>query len=148
MESAARRVVAPEHKVENVNHEESVLPRARRKSVLQGEGAHHSHRVARGPHAHHARRESAQYASRESGPRAPGEPEVLQRKLQLFKRRRKPPRLRYLQFRKFRRPRHRRLRHHRHLHRAMARLRASRGDSKPCYWHHHDISTASNIEVA
>ncbi len=56
-------------------------------------------------------------------------------------------RFRRQQFRIFKRLRHLKLRHHRHLHRAMALLRASRGDSKPCYWHHHDISTANSIAV-
>jgi hypothetical protein len=51
------------------------------------------------------------------------------------------------QFRRFRRLRYRRHRHHRHLHQVKALLRASRGESKPCYWHRHDISTASNIAV-
>jgi hypothetical protein len=67
-------------------------------------------------------------------------PRYLQ--LRIFKR------PRYLQCRMFKRPRYLKLRQHRHLHRAMALLRASRGDSKPCYWHRHDISIASNIAVA
>jgi hypothetical protein len=34
-----------------------------------------------------------------------------------------------------------------HQHQRLVRLRASRGDSKPCYWHRHVQSTADNIAV-
>jgi len=34
-----------------------------------------------------------------------------------------------------------------HQHLRLVRLRASRGDSKPCYWHRHVQSTADNIAV-
>jgi hypothetical protein len=37
-------------------------------------------------------------------------------------------------------------RHH-HRQRILVRLRASRGDSKPCYWHRHVQSTADSIAV-
>jgi hypothetical protein len=40
-------------------------------------------------------------------------------------------------------PRPRRQPHHRQVHR-----RASRGDSKPCYWHRHVLSIANSIAVA
>jgi hypothetical protein len=41
----------------------------------------------------------------------------------------------------------RRRRRQRHQHRRLGRLRASRGDSKPCYWHRHVQSTADSIAV-
>jgi len=148
VENVAHRV-ARDHKVEIVNRVASVL-HVRRESVLQGE-SDRSHKVARNlraRRAHRAHRESVLHAHRERESREPGEPKALSREAQSFQRRRKLLRLRYLRFRKFRRPEFRRLRHHRHLYPAMARLRASRGDSKPCYWHRHDTSTASNIAVA
>jgi hypothetical protein len=157
-EIVARRV-AYDLKVENANSEESVL-RVRRENVLQEESDRR--RVARELHALRERKEIVLYASRENGQLDQGELKALPRGLQSFRKPRKSLRLRHLQFRKprkslrlrhlqfrmFKRPRYQKLRHHRHLHRAMALLRASRGDSKPCYWHRHDISTASNIAVA
>jgi hypothetical protein len=167
VESVAHRVVdGLKVKVENANSEENVLC-ARRENALQGESD--QPRSARGPHARHAHKGSVLRARRGNGPLDPGEPKALSRKFQSCRKLRKSLRLRYPQFRMFKRPRYLKLRkslrlrypqfrmfkrprylkprHHRHLHRAMALLRASRGDSKPCYWHHHDISTASNIAV-
>jgi hypothetical protein len=132
-------------KVENANSGENVL-RVRRENVLQEE--RDQFKAARGPHAYHAHKGSVLRARRGNGPLDPGELKALPRKLQSYRKPRKSPRLRYLQFRIFKRPRYLNLRQHRHLHRAMALLRASRGDSKPCYWHRHDISIASNIAVA
>jgi hypothetical protein len=143
-EIVARRV-AYDLKVENANSEESVR-RVRRENVLQEESDRR--KVARELHALHERKEIVLYASRENGQLDQGELKALPRGLQSFRKPRKSLRLRHLQFRMFKRPRYQKLRHHRHLHRAMAQLRASRGDSKPCYWHRHDISTASNIAVA
>jgi hypothetical protein len=169
VESVVRRV-AHDLKVEITSSEESVLC-VRRGNVLQEESERR--RVARELHERHERHERkgiVLYASRENGPLDPGELKALPRRLQSFKKPRKSLRLRYLQFRMFKRPRYLQfrmfkrprylklrifkrprylnLRQHRHLHRAMALLRASRGDSKPCYWHRHDISIASNIAVA
>jgi hypothetical protein len=184
--------VAHDLKVEIASSEESVLC-VRRGNVLQEESERR--RVARelhGRHERHERKGIVLYASRENGPLDPGELKALPRRLLSFKKPRKSLRLRYLQFRMFKRPRYLKLRifkrprylqfrmfkrprylklrifkrprhlqfrmfkrprylnlrQHRHLHRAMALLRASRGDSKPCYWHRHDISIASNIAVA
>jgi len=131
--------------VEIASSEEIVLF-ARRGNVLREESERH--RVARELHEHHERKGIVLYASRENGPLDPGELKALLRELQSFKRPRKSPRSRYLQFRIFKRSRYLKLRQHRHLHRAMALLKVSRGDSKPCYWHRHDISIASNIAVA
>jgi hypothetical protein len=147
VESVVRRV-AHDLKVEITSSEESVLC-VRRGNVLQEESERR--RVARELHERHERHERkgiVLYASRENGPLDPGELKALPGRLQSFKKPRKSLRLRYLQFRMFKRPRYLKLRQHRHLHRAMALLRASRGDSKPCYWHRHDISIASNIAVA
>jgi hypothetical protein len=155
VESVVRRV-AHDLKVEITSSEESVLC-VRRGNVLQEESERR--RVARELHERHERKGIVLYASRESGPLDPGELKALLRELQSFKRPRKSPRSRYLQFRIFKRSRHLqfrifkrsrhlKLRQHRHLHRAMALLKVSRGDSKPCYWHRHDISIASNIAVA
>jgi hypothetical protein len=155
VESVAQRVVH-DLKVENANSEESVL-RVRRENVLHEESERR--RVVKEPHAHHEHKGSVLHASRENGPLDPGELKDLPRKLQSCRKLRKSLRLRYLQFRMFKRllyqklrkslrPRYLKLRHHRHLHRAMALLRANRGDLKPCYWHRHDISTASNIAAA
>ena len=57
-----------------------------------------------------------------------------------------PSRLLRFSLRLMRHP-HRRHRQHRR-HQRLARPRANRGDSKPCYWHHHVQSTADNIAVA
>jgi hypothetical protein len=158
VESVVRRV-AHDLKVEISSSEESVL-RVRRGNVLQEESERR--RVARELHERHERHERkgiVLYGSQENGPLDPGELKALPRRLQSFKKPRRSLRPRYLQLRMFKRPRYLQcrmfkrpryliLRQHRHLHRAMALLRASRGDSKPCYWHRHDISIASNIAVA
>jgi len=124
---------------ESVNREENEL-HVRRGSD-HPEHRESNPRAARGPHVHHARRGSVRHAQR--GPNALRS--RLQR-LQRLQRRRPSLRFRYHQCG---RPRQRRLRRHPHQRQAMARvlLRASRGDLKPCYWHRHDINTASSIAV-
>jgi len=158
--NVVRRVVAV-HK-ESVNREVSVLhvqrgsdPKGRRESVLQEASVlkENEHRVVRSLHVHHVRRESVLL---ELGvpnvrlKRCQHQPSQRRRQLlnlkgqhQPFQRYRQSPR-----FRIFRAPREQRRRHHPHQHQARVLLRASRGDSKPCYWHRHDISTASSIAVA
>jgi hypothetical protein len=125
---------------ESVNREENEL-RARRRGSDHPGHRESDPKAARGPHVHHARRGSVQHAQRGLN--------ALLSRLQWFQRlqrRRLSLRFRYQQFR---RPRQRRLRRHPHQRQAMARvlLRASRGDLKPCYWHRHDINTASSIAV-
>jgi hypothetical protein len=125
---------------ESVNREENEL-RARRRGSDHPGHRESDPKAARGPHVHHARRGSVRHAQR-------GLNALLSRlqRFQRLQRRRLSLRFRYQQFR---RPRQRRLRRHPHQRQAMARvlLRASRGDLKPCYWHRHDINTASSIAV-
>jgi hypothetical protein len=121
---------------ESVNREENEL-RARRGSDHPGHRGESDPKAARGPHVHHARRGSVRHAQR-------GLNALLSRlqRFQRLQRRRPSLRFRCQQFRS-------RLRRHPHQRQAMARvlLRASRGDLKPCYWHRHDINTASSIAV-
>jgi hypothetical protein len=125
---------------ESVNREENEL-HVRRGSDHPGHKGESGPKAARGPHVHHARRGSVRHAQR-------GLNALLSRlqRFQRLQRRRLSLRFRYQQSR---RPRQRRLRRHPHQRPAMARvlLRASRGDLKPCYWHRHDINTASSIAV-
>jgi hypothetical protein len=177
VESVAQRVVH-DLKVENANSEESVLrvrrenvlhEESERRRVAREPHAHHEHKGS----VLHASRENGPLDPGELKdlPRKRQSCRKLRRSLRLrhlqfrmfkrlrYQKLRKSLRLRHLQFRMFKRLRyqklrkslrlrHLKLRHHRHLHRVMALLRANRGDSKPCYWHRHDISTASNIAVA
>jgi len=106
VESVVRRV-AHDLKVEIASSEESVLC-VRRGNVLQEESERR--RVARELHERHERKGIVLYASRENGPLDPGELKALPGRLQSFKKPRKSLRLRYLQFRIFKRPRHLKLR--------------------------------------
>jgi hypothetical protein len=151
-------------KVQNANSAEIAL-RERRENDLQEESDRH--KVVRDHLVRHVRRENDLLARRETDPVDPDEMKARPRKSQQCKKLRMLLRMGYPKFRmsrqpqrlkfrmllrtrhlKFRRPRNLRPRHHRHLLQTMALLRASRGDSKPCYWHHHDINTANSIAVA
>jgi hypothetical protein len=141
---------------ESVRRENDHRESARRESVRK----ENDHRVVRGLHARRAHKGSDQRELDELN-----ELNVLPKGLRSFQRLSQSLRLQRLscqqfqrlkpslkfkcqQFRRFRRLMCRRLRRHRHLHQVKALVRASRGESKPCYWHRHDISTASNIAVA
>jgi hypothetical protein len=132
--------VGQENAVVAVGQENAVV--VRRGSV---ESVLRVRRVARGPHVHRESRESVPHVPRESVLRGLPELRGLLDRPQQYQRRRLPQRLKRQQFKGYRRLRHSRLR--RHLHRAKVLLRASRGDSKPCYWHRHVISTASSTAV-
>jgi hypothetical protein len=117
------------------DHRES----ARRESARR----ENDHRVVSGLLVRHAHKGSVQ---RELD--GLNELNVLLKGLKSFQRLKPSLKFKCQQFRRFRRLMCRRLRRHRHLHQMKALVRASRGGSKPCYWHRHDISTASNIAVA
>ena len=99
-----------------------------------------SNRLVAGHHAHkasvvrHGQPESVVSVRKGSGHH--GQQESVHRVHQL-NRHRQFPRLQQLR-------RH----HHRRPSQLRMPLRASRGDSKPCYWHRHVQSTADNIAVA
>jgi hypothetical protein len=123
---------------------------ARRESVRR----ENDHRVVSGLLAHHAHKGSVQRELDELNVLLKGLKsfqrlsQSLRLRCQQFQRLKPSLKFKCQQFRRFRRLMCRRLRRHRHLHQMKALVRASRGGSKPCYWHRHDISTASNIAVA
>jgi hypothetical protein len=103
--------------------------------------AENDHRVSR------ARRVSAPHVRRASDHRA--HRETGQRGLNELHSHNRLKRLSRFQRTLFSQP----LKSQRHLrrsrqHQRLVRLRANRGDSKPCYWHRHGQSTADNIAVA
>ena len=120
------------HKESAVNGESVVRVRketdhkASRVSAVSDPPDSHVHKVS----DHHGRRvngASDHHASRANAPVEPSR--LLQFSLRLMS--------------------HLHRRHHQHRqHQRLARPRASRGDSKPCYWHRHVQSTADNIAVA
>ena len=137
-------------KVDSVETEESVHKESDQRvetvaPVKPGRG----HSVHKG-HANHVHRESDRRVRKESGDRGKAESDRHVRReseahglsrLQLLKqllRRRQP----FSQRQSSRRHQWNR------SCRQQRRLRASRGDSKPCYWHRHVQSTADSIAVA